>query len=336
MSDTTDSETPPELRRDAGLDAPPPGPAISALAVSAPTAMAAPDPITPDTIQVAVEGDTLDRCLIYGIYQQGLAGLFKAWNLGIKPEHLSVPEKHFYALFEAFVPKTRLPTQVEIRAATGFDLTVPTQPYDVETFGEKIVTRVLRSKLREGLHPIIYEHLVKDPVTARDELQRLVDDTKDLVSRGGWPDPEPLDRESPPPVFPLGTLPGWLQSYVASVADHHEVPVDMPAMLALAAVSGGISKRVVGSLRGSDGSGWLVPANLYIMVAANSGTGKTPVLDRIMRPIRDLESDLWRAAAAAQSSPPPPVHWTAKPDAAEFDPLITGKAPAAPDDEVAA
>lgn len=124
-----------------------------------------------------VDGLTPDRCLIYGIAQAGLAGLFKARDLGLKPEHLDTPENKIYELFEQFIPKTRLPTVIEIRATVGITIDVPQTPFDVETFAGRIVTRALRKKLRDGLQRVIENHLVTDPAAARDELGKLVRET---------------------------------------------------------------------------------------------------------------------------------------------------------------
>jgi len=176
----------PAVEEESEFNGPPPPdePVKPVTSAAAQTRSVPMDPTKP------VEGLTPDRCLIYGIAQAGLAGLFKARDLGLKPEHLDAPENKIFDLFEQFIPKTRLPTVIEIRATVGVTLDIPATPFDVETFANRIVTRALRKKLRDGLQRVVEHTLVTDPVAARDELGKLVRETSwSLGQASSYTDP---------------------------------------------------------------------------------------------------------------------------------------------------
>jgi hypothetical protein len=124
-----------------------------------------------------IEGMTLDRCLILGVTQMGVQGIFRARDAGLRAEHLESPENKVFAAFESFLPKGRLPTNTEIQTITGVTLPAPTEPYDVETFAKKIVNRALRTKLTEGVKEVMLRDIIKDPSSARDSLAKLVRET---------------------------------------------------------------------------------------------------------------------------------------------------------------
>ena len=137
-----------------------------------------------------VEGQTLDRCLILGIMQAGLAGFFKARDLGLLAEHLDRPENGVYEQFERFIAKNRLPTETEIQVLVGVKLAPSTEPYDVETFASKIITRTLRNKFSSGLKDIMVRDLIKDPAAARDSMGKLVRETAFVLgSTSSYTDP---------------------------------------------------------------------------------------------------------------------------------------------------
>ena len=59
--------------------------------------------------------------------------------------------------------------------------------------------------------------------------------------RGDWMPPD-VDRGKPPP-FPVETFPDWVGDYVCEVAHAIQVPIDLPAMLALAVTAAACAKR---------------------------------------------------------------------------------------------
>lgn len=133
---------------------------------------------------------TLDRALIYSVLQSGREGFFKIRDLGLQAVHVQDEDQSIFALFEKIIRRTsRLPTLIEIKAATGIDIVIPTTPYDVTLFGEKIAERALQNKLKEGLGPITRE-VLEDPTEARKNLGQLVKDTAwSLGSVSSFTDP---------------------------------------------------------------------------------------------------------------------------------------------------
>lgn len=106
--------------------------------------------------------------------------------------------------------------------------------------------------------------------------------------------PVPFD-EYPRPAFPVEALPEWLRVYVSALAREMQVPVDLPAMLALSACAGAVSKKVMVAPTRT----WREPVNLYVAVALPPAARKSPVLSRIAAPIRDYEVQCAIAARPA-------------------------------------
>jgi hypothetical protein len=88
--------------------------------------------------------------------------------------------------------------------------------------------------------------------------------------------------EDKPTPFPLDVLPPVLRNLAEQSANVFQVPVEMPAMVALGALAGAMGKshELAGVSNGTKGYG-----NLYIIVAAEIGTGKGAVTKQIMAPI---------------------------------------------------
>jgi len=100
----------------------------------------------------------------------------------------------------------------------------------------------------------------------------------------GWDPPVPLGGADTP-EFPVGLLPGWLAAFATEVARAQQVPVDLPAVLALAAVATAAGGRLVVEVR----PGWREPANVYLAVVLPPGERKSPVFRVVADPIADVE-----------------------------------------------
>jgi hypothetical protein len=87
------------------------------------------------------------------------------------------------------------------------------------------------------------------------------------------------------PAFPVSVLPGWLRGFVTETARAQQVPVDLPAVLALAAVATGAGGRVVVEVS----PGWREPLNIYAAVVLPPGERKSPVFRVVADPIADVE-----------------------------------------------
>lgn len=113
---------------------------------------------------------------------------------------------------------------------------------------------------------------------------------------GNWDEPVPLgSMEDRLPVFPVDIFPGWITDMVRAVAGELQVPVDLPAMLALGALSTLAATRVKVLVGGN----WLEAVNLYLVAAMPPGSGKSPASKIMLRPVYDYESELMERARPA-------------------------------------
>ena len=117
-----------------------------------------------------------------------------------------------------------------------------------------------------------------------------------------WDVPIPITRESELPPFPLETFPRWLGAFVEALSIATQTPVDLPAVLALTALSTAAGGRVEIEVRG----GWREPVNLFCAVAMDPGNRKTPVLSVIAAPLyvmdRALADDSLSAIIEAETA----------------------------------
>ena len=112
-------------------------------------------------------------------------------------------------------------------------------------------------------------------------------DSADSAAGGGpWELPVPLLDQPRLPGFPVECLPPWLREWAVALAAEKGASVDIAANLALAVVSGAISRHVQVSPR----PGWYEPVNLYVIAALVPGQAKTPVFKVALRPVRTLEA----------------------------------------------
>lgn len=88
--------------------------------------------------------------------------------------------------------------------------------------------------------------------------------------------------------FPTNMLPPRLEAIVKAIAEVHRVPDVMPATIALTVLSAAIGK----GLRIASGKGRKTMANLFSLISANSGTGKSTVLRILRDPLDILQAHL--------------------------------------------
>lgn len=109
----------------------------------------------------------------------------------------------------------------------------------------------------------------------------------------GWGMPESLNSSEPPMPFPLGeVIPEscrQLGEFVAAVAASLQVPVDMPAMLALAAFGLALSRTI----EVSPGTGWREQVCLYVLILLKSVERKSAAFSKMIDPIYE-----WQRATA--------------------------------------
>ncbi|MGH2467086.1 MAG: DUF3987 domain-containing protein, partial [Candidatus Limnocylindrales bacterium] len=78
-----------------------------------------------------------------------------------------------------------------------------------------------------------------------------------------WEEPTPLDVIDVRPLFPVSGLPAPLRDWIEAEAEAVQVPVDLPAMVTLAA----LATVCAGHARVEAGPGWEEGLNLYTIVA---------------------------------------------------------------------
>ena len=88
--------------------------------------------------------------------------------------------------------------------------------------------------------------------------------------------------------FPWESLPATVQRVVQDVSDSTNTDPAMGAAFALGILAGAIGNSRVVQLK----PGWREPSILWIGVIAPSGSGKTPVLNALIGPVEDAESEL--------------------------------------------
>jgi putative DNA primase/helicase len=106
------------------------------------------------------------------------------------------------------------------------------------------------------------------------------------------PDPEPLDALPGVEQFDEELLPALLRPMVLDIAERMQLPVDLPAVAAVAVLGGATSRRALIQPKDQDPT-WIVVPNLWATLIAPPGIGKSPLLNVCMRPLLNIEEQ-WR------------------------------------------
>lgn len=102
-----------------------------------------------------------------------------------------------------------------------------------------------------------------------------------------WDDPVDVERPQVAPL-PLECLPNRLREWVAAAAEAYQVPSDLPGLLALAACSGMVARRI----EVSPSQGWIEPVNLYVCCLLDPANRKSAAFRAAFDPIREIEKRL--------------------------------------------
>jgi len=94
----------------------------------------------------------------------------------------------------------------------------------------------------------------------------------------------PVDIEQASTTFPTEALPEVIRRISEEVAEVYNLPVEMPAAMALATFSAALGDKVY-MRHGSFDS----YPNLYVLISAASGTGKSVAFNSILSPFREKE-----------------------------------------------
>lgn len=135
--------------------------------------------------------------------------------------------------------------------------------------------------------------LRQDGYGATEQLDDLIvagTPTAPVTPDDEWPDPIPLGAEATLPPFPVQVFPDWITDFAAEVAEDLQVPIDLPASLALGALSTLAAGRVKVNVHGR----WTEHANLYLVIAMPPSTGKSPAYKAMCGPVAALEAEYQR------------------------------------------
>ena len=141
-----------------------------------------------------------------------------------------------------------------------------------------------------------------EPALERPDADALgltaISNTPTMDPDAPWVEPIPLGGETALPPFPVHVLPPWVTDYCDEVADDLQVPIDLPAMLAL----GALSTLTAGHLKVNVRGRWSEHTNLYLVVAMPPSTGKSPAYKAICGPVNELEREHQRMIRAEVSA----------------------------------
>ena len=102
-----------------------------------------------------------------------------------------------------------------------------------------------------------------------------------------WGEGEPFDAARLP-GFPVESFPSWLACWVRDVATFAQVPVDLPACVALGVLSYAVCRFVDVQVR----DGWTEPTNLYTVTALPPGERKSNVFTMATDPVQAYQREL--------------------------------------------
>jgi hypothetical protein len=126
----------------------------------------------------------------------------------------------------------------------------------------------------------------QDRLRAAVEAATPLDLTAAASAPEPWEEPIPLGAHDEVKDFPTRVLPGDLVDYVDCVATSIGCPADFVGVPLLAVASGALEASR--ALKVKDG--WRERPSLYVVVVGNPGSGKTPALGAVCRPLYDRQN----------------------------------------------
>jgi putative DNA primase/helicase len=101
-------------------------------------------------------------------------------------------------------------------------------------------------------------------------------------------------RELPPvPQFDPKLLPESLLPLVEDVSQRMQVPMDYPAVVMVLCLAGAVNRRAVIQPKAND-TGWVIVPNLWGGIVAPPGFTKSPVIQAVTRPLRQIQAEWHR------------------------------------------
>ncbi|MBM3763271.1 MAG: DUF3987 domain-containing protein [Acidobacteria bacterium] len=135
--------------------------------------------------------------------------------------------------------------------------------------------------------------LVADTEAWDGEGLPIISEAESIAEESEWPTPEPLGDGLPEVAkFDRELLPDSLRPQVEDVAERMQLPLDFPAIAAIACLAGAVGRRAVIQPKRAD-SGWTEAANLFAAIVAPPGSMKSPCIDAVTKPLNILQGE-WR------------------------------------------
>src|SRR5712692_229283 len=115
-----------------------------------------------------------------------------------------------------------------------------------------------------------------------------------------WPEPQPLGSELlPVERFSLEFLPSSFRPLVDDTSERMQTPPDFAAADALVCLAGCVNRRA--AIRPKRRDDWTVVPNLWGAIVAQPGFLKSPVMQAITQPLKQIE-ELWRKTHEQEAS----------------------------------
>ena len=133
-----------------------------------------------------------------------------------------------------------------------------------------------------------------EPVWERPNPTVEPDSPEHMAEPYEWPEHPHLPGPPEPEPFPLDALPPVLRDLVHKVHLSLQVPVELPATLALAVLSASVGGKLVVEV---GGTGWSEPVVLYTVVILPPASRKSPVFKIMVRPVEEWEKEEVKKAA---------------------------------------
>ena len=108
-----------------------------------------------------------------------------------------------------------------------------------------------------------------------------------------WGEVEPFDVIDVP-SFPIAALSPWLRDWAHAIANFCQVPVHLPSVVGLAALSLAVCRRFHVRVV----PGWDEPTNLYTVTALPPAERKSPVFAKATAPLHAYQNSSLQARAA--------------------------------------
>lgn len=123
-----------------------------------------------------------------------------------------------------------------------------------------------------------------------EEVARQISLVKPVVTRNEsiWPDPKQIAPSPTAPDLNRGHLPEILDNFVHDTAARMRVNPEVPAIFCLGVIASLIGKKFC-LLPLREDKKWVVYPTVWALVVGSPGMKKTPVLDRVLKPLKDLE-----------------------------------------------